>query len=156
MVVALPHKRLDAATAPTVPFFLKSFGAFFRRVILRLQGDTMPRHQFTIFAEDAQEYTAAFTSSRRHLGKQKMRTSSLDHNKKYRKKPKNVFGNASRRPYLLERARTSRSQAAEGSIRNPAGILSATCLGAGKRVHFQCGPAVGPAVKGETRISGHG
>jgi hypothetical protein len=45
----------------------------------------MRRHQFTIFVEDAQEYTAVFTSFRRHFGKQKMGMCSLDHNKKAKK-----------------------------------------------------------------------
>jgi hypothetical protein len=45
----------------------------------------MRRHQFTIFVEDAQEYTAVFTSFRRHFGKQKMGMCSLDHNKKSKK-----------------------------------------------------------------------
>jgi hypothetical protein len=57
-------------------------------VILRFQGDTMPRPQFTIFAEDAQEYAAVFTSSRRLFGKQKMGTGSRDHNKNAEKSRK--------------------------------------------------------------------
>jgi hypothetical protein len=112
----------------------------------------MPRHQFTIFAEDTQEYTAAFTSSRRDFGKQKMRTGSPEHNKKYRKKPKILSGTAPRRPYLLDR---TRSQAAEGSLRDPAGILSATCLSAGKCPIFRMGLDGTRPRDSETRISGH-
>jgi hypothetical protein len=41
-------------------------------VILSLQRDTIARHQFTIFAEDAQEYAPVFTSSRRHFCKKKI------------------------------------------------------------------------------------
>jgi hypothetical protein len=41
-------------------------------VILSLQRDTIARHQFTIFVEDAQEYAPVFTSSRRHFCKQKI------------------------------------------------------------------------------------
>jgi hypothetical protein len=56
----------------------------------------MRRHQYTIFVEDAQEYTAVFTSSRRRFGKQKMGMCSLDHNKKA-KKVENLFSPPCRR-----------------------------------------------------------
>jgi hypothetical protein len=56
----------------------------------------MPRHQFTISVEDAQEYTAAFTSILRHFGKQKMGARSLHHNKNA-KKVENLSGTPHRR-----------------------------------------------------------
>jgi hypothetical protein len=47
------------------------------RVILKLQRDEMPRHQFTSFVEDAQEYAAAFTSFCTQICKQKKGTAVL-------------------------------------------------------------------------------
>jgi hypothetical protein len=60
---------------------LKSSEAFLRRVILSLQRDTIARHQFTIFVEDAQEYASVFTSPRRRFCKQKIGEERLDPNK---------------------------------------------------------------------------
>jgi hypothetical protein len=67
----------------------------------------MPRHQFTIFVEDAQEYAAAFTSCRRHFGKQKMGTGSLDHNKDTEKSQK-IFRHRHARRRLFMPAGTYR------------------------------------------------
>jgi hypothetical protein len=67
---------------------LKSSEAFLHRVILRLQCDTIARHQYTIFVEDAQEYAPVFTSCRRRFCKLKIETNSLDPNKKCRERAK--------------------------------------------------------------------
>jgi hypothetical protein len=111
----------------------------------------MPRHQFTIFVEDAQEYAAAFTSCRRHFGKQKMGTSSLDHNKNTEKSQKKKTFRAATRSLrtscLLERTESSRSlklwRLPLAILLVPLGNLSSwqSVLIPARRSDFQDGPA---------------
>jgi len=84
MVVALPHKRLDAGIAPTVPFLISS-------EVIALSTRYDDYDQFTIFVEDAQEYSAFLHSSAGVLASRKRESASLDHSKKCRKKAENLF-----------------------------------------------------------------